>query len=72
MRIAVSGTHCMGKSTLIEDFIQKHPHYTHIIEPYHQLEDEASMELAVEPSFESLLEQLEYIPKQIQTTGFNF
>lgn len=26
MRIAVSGTHFIGKSTLIEDFIKQHPH----------------------------------------------
>ncbi len=27
MRIAISGAHFMGKTTLIEDFIEKHPNY---------------------------------------------
>jgi hypothetical protein len=40
MRIAVSGTHFIGKSTLIEDFITAHPDYTCEIEPYYKLQDE--------------------------------
>lgn len=38
MRIAVSGTHCSGKSTLIEDFLSAHPEYVHEPEPYEWLE----------------------------------
>lgn len=34
MRIAVSGSHCSGKTTLVEDFLQRHPEYTHEPEPY--------------------------------------
>lgn len=34
MRIAVSGTHCSGKTTLVEDFLERHPEYTHEPEPY--------------------------------------
>lgn len=59
MRIAVSGTHFMGKSTLIEDFIKKHPDYKCEIESYYKLQDEKSMELSLEPSLDSLLEQLD-------------
>lgn len=65
MRIAVSGTHFMGKTTLIEDFVQKHPHYKHEVEPYYQLLDERDMELAWEPSLESLMEELDYSAAQI-------
>lgn len=39
MRIAVSGTHFIGKSTLIEDFIKKYPSYRCEIEPYYKLQD---------------------------------
>lgn len=65
MRIAVSGTHFMGKSTLIEDFITKHPDYRCEIEPYYKLQDEKEMELALEPSLDSLIEQLDYSIEQL-------
>lgn len=65
MRIAVSGTHFMGKSTLIEDFIAQHPEYRLEIEPYYKLQDEKIMECALEPSLDSLLEQLDYSIEQL-------
>jgi len=34
MRIAVTGTHGSGKSTLIEDFVAAYPAYEHEAEPY--------------------------------------
>lgn len=34
MRIAVTGTHGSGKTTLIEDFVAANPHYEHMPEPY--------------------------------------
>ena len=48
MQVLVSGTHFMGKSTLIEDFIKKHPDYKAEIELYYKLQDEM-MELSLEP-----------------------
>jgi hypothetical protein len=39
MRIAVSGTHCSGKTTLVEDFLERHPEYAHEPEPYEWLAD---------------------------------
>lgn len=65
MRIAVSGTHFIGKSTLIEDFIKKHPEYKSEIEPYYKLQNEKSMELSLESSRESSLEQLDYSVNQL-------
>lgn len=65
MRIAVSGTHFIGKSTLIEDFIKKHPEYKFEMEPYYKLQNEKSMELSLEPSLDSLLEQLDYSINQL-------
>jgi len=61
MRIAVSGTHFIGKSTLIEDFIKAHPEYKHEIEPYYQLES------TLEPSLDSFLEQLDYSIEMLNT-----
>ena len=34
MRIAVTGTHGSGKTTLVEDFVAANPHYEHMPEPY--------------------------------------
>lgn len=65
MRIAVSGTHFIGKSTLIEDFIKRHPDYKCEIEPYHKLQEVQAMELSLEPSLDSLLEQLDYSIEQL-------
>lgn len=65
MRIAVSATHFMGKSTLIEDFIKKHPHYRCESEPYYKLQDEEELEVSLEPSLDILLEQLDYSLTQL-------
>ncbi|MCD6039994.1 MAG: hypothetical protein K0S27_1394 [Gammaproteobacteria bacterium] len=69
MRIAVSGTHFIGKTTLIEDFLKRHPNYRGEKEAYYKLQDEKSMELSMEPSLDSLLEQLDYSIKQLNETA---
>lgn len=69
MRIAVSGTHFMGKSTLIDDFIRSHPEYQSQIEPYEQLEASKEMELSLEPSLDSLLEELDYSIQQLNQSA---
>ena len=65
MRITVSGTHFMGKSTFIEDLIKKYPHYKYEIEPYYKLQDEKPMKLSLEPCLDSFLEQLDYSINQL-------
>lgn len=65
MRIAISGTHCMGKTTLIADLIKKYPHYKTEMEPYYHLQEMQTMELSLEPSMDSLIEQLDYSIKQL-------
>lgn len=37
MRIAVTGAHGTGKTTLIEDFVARYPAYQHVQEPYWEL-----------------------------------
>ncbi|BFU93012.1 MAG: hypothetical protein NTAFB01_41990 [Nitrospira sp.] len=40
MRIAISGTHGSGKSTLVDDLIERLPHWESIEKPYYVLEEE--------------------------------
>jgi hypothetical protein len=56
MRIAVSGSHCTGKSTLIEAFLHAHPEFVHEPEPYGAMGEEFS----AEPCVEDFLRQLEF------------
>ena len=57
MRIAVTGTHLVGKSTLIELVGERLPDYRTIDEPYLLLEEEG-YEFASPPSLEDFMEQL--------------
>ncbi len=60
MRVAVSGTHCCGKSTLIEHFLITHPDYTHEPEPYIVLQEDYGEVFAAEPSADDFYRQLEF------------
>ena len=40
MRVAVSGTHCCGKSTLIDAFLLTHSDFAHEPEPYTALTED--------------------------------
>lgn len=60
MRIAVSGTHCTGKSTLIEEFLQAHPDFVYEPEPYIVLLEEFGEEFSAEPCVEDFIRQLHF------------
>jgi AAA domain len=60
MRIAVSGTHCTGKSTLIDEFLRAHPDFTHEPEPYTVLVEDFGEEFSQEPCVEDFYRQLEF------------
>jgi predicted ATPase len=60
MRIAVSGTHGVGKSTLIEEFLRVHPEFVHEPEPYEVLVEDYGEEFSAEPCVEDFLRQLEF------------
>jgi len=60
MRIAVVGTHGVGKSTLIEEFLRVHPEYGHEPEPYTILVEDYGEEFSAEPCAEDFLRQLEF------------
>ena len=56
MKIAVSGSHCTGKSTLIDEFLRVHPEFVHEAEPYEEMGEEFS----AEPNVEDFVRQLEF------------
>lgn len=58
MRIAISGTHSVGKSTLVEDLSHALPEHLTVDEPYHLLEEEGH-QFAEVPSLEDFELQLE-------------
>jgi len=58
MRIAVSGTHCTGKSTLVEELQRALPNYEAVDEPYCLLEEEGH-EFAEMPCLEDFELQLD-------------
>lgn len=60
MRVAVSGTHCSGKSTLIDAFLSAHTDYVHEPEPYEALNDLYGEGFGAEPSADDFFRQLEY------------
>jgi sulfur carrier protein ThiS len=65
MRIAISGTHCMGKTTLIQDFLKIHPEYLFEEEPYYQLQEKHGVEFSEELTLEDFIEQLDYSVAQL-------
>ena len=60
MRIAVSGTHGVGKSTLIDEFLRVHPEFVHEPEPYMVLVEDFGEEFSDEPNVEDFRRQLEF------------
>lgn len=60
MRIAISGTHCCGKSTLIDEFLNLYPNFTHEPEAYEALQDEHGETFPANPGAEDYYRQLEY------------
>jgi predicted ATPase len=60
MRIAVSGSHCTGKSTLIDEFLRAHPEFAHEPEAYTVLTEEFGEDFSAEPCVEDFRRQLEF------------
>ena len=66
MRIAVSGTHRVGKSTLIDEFLRVHPEFAHEPEPYTVLVEDFGEEFSAEPSMDDFARQLEFNIDRLQ------
>ena len=71
MRIAVSGTHGVGKSTLIDEFLRVHPEFEHEPEPYAVLVEDYGEEFSEEPTVEDFLRQLEFNIERLGQHGEN-
>lgn len=71
MRVAVSGTHGVGKSTLIDEFLQKHPEFVHEPEPYTVLVEDFGEEFSAEPCVEDFRRQLEFNIERLKQHGPN-
>jgi len=69
VRIAISGTHCSGKTTLAEDFIAAHSKYVHEPEPYEWLADVYGEAASDEPTAEDFWRQLELCVERLCTYG---
>lgn len=67
MRIAVSGSHCCGKSTLIADFLAAHPEFIHEPEPYEWLQELYGEEFDEQPSAGDFYRQLEFAVQRLAT-----
>lgn len=60
MKIAVSGSHCSGKTTLIDEFLRAHPDFSHEPEPYTVLVEDYGEEFSSEPCADDFYRQLEF------------
>jgi len=67
MRIAISGTHFSGKSSLVQALSEALPQYTTVDEPYHLLQEEG-YEFAELPSIEDFELQLERAIESLEET----
>lgn len=68
MRIAFSGTHCVGKSTLLAAIAEALPRHTVVDEPYHLLEEEG-YEHSDPPALEDFVAQLERSLAALEDAG---
>lgn len=70
MRIAISGSHLVGKTTLAEALAEALPRYELVPEPYYLLEEDGH-EFAEMPSIEDFERQLERSFQCVQESGTN-
>ncbi|MDP9955114.1 thymidylate kinase [Epilithonimonas hungarica] len=70
MRIAFTGSHRVGKTTLAEEIADRLPDHELIIEPYLQLEEEGYLFSEV-PTLDDYIEQFNFSVEQLQNSGDN-
>ena len=70
MKIAITGAHRVGKTTLAEKLQENLTGYDMRMEPYHELE-ESGYEFSEIPNADDFIVQLEYSIKQILTSDHN-
>ena len=67
MRVAVSGSHSVGKSTLIAAFLRRHPEYAHEPEAFEVLADDIELTQSGAPTPDGLLLLLNYTLAAVQS-----
>lgn len=67
VRIAVSGTHCSGKSTLVADFLRANEKFVHEPEPYEWLQEVYGEPLADRPTADDFYRQLEVSVERLRS-----
>ncbi|UHO40628.1 AAA family ATPase [Chryseobacterium capnotolerans] len=70
MRIAFTGSHRVGKTTLAEEIAESLPDYEFINEPYLQLEEEGYLFSEI-PTLEDYIEQFNFSVEQLQNSDDN-
>lgn len=70
MRIAFTGSHRVGKTTLAEEIADSLPDHEFIIEPYLQLEEEGYLFSEI-PTLDDYIEQFNFSVEQLQNSGDN-
>lgn len=66
MRVAVSGSHRVGKSTLIAAFLDRHPRYAHEPEAFEVVGDDVDLTEGGVPTPEGLRALLEYTASAVE------
>jgi hypothetical protein len=69
MRVAVSGAHSTGKSTLIAAFLAQRPEYAHEPEAYEELADDIALLASEGPDIEGLAALLEHTVSTVGRHG---
>lgn len=70
MRIAFTGSHRVGKTTLAEEIAESLPDHELIIEPYLQLEEDGYLFSEI-PTLDDYIEQFNLSVEQLQNSGNN-
>ncbi|MDV3936917.1 hypothetical protein CMT78_03945 [Elizabethkingia anophelis] len=70
MRVAFTGSHRVGKTTLAEEIADNLPDYEFINEPYLQLEEEGYLFSEI-PTLDDYIEQFNFSVEQLQNSGDN-
>lgn len=70
MRIAITGAHKVGKTTLAEDLAEHLSGYTLNKEPYYELEESGYLFSEI-PDVDDFIKQFEYSVQQIEEAGDN-
>lgn len=70
MRIAVIGSHCVGKTTIVEELQKLLPDYEFYPEPYYELEERGYL-FSETPTIDDYIAQFEYSIKQISASADN-